>query len=331
MAPGGGGAAAVLVADRGDRASPAHRPGRAGPGRSGPRSGGHRAVPGRRGRACPAGHLRAGRGGRPPGRGGGAGQAGRRDGGRAAPAARGLPGRLHRGRLESRVHRAARAGRLGLGGPARGAAATRPTSGPAATWWTAPMCSSRCGTASRRGAAAARPRSCPTPARRACRWRGCLRRARPPRSTGTTSERAAHVAEAAREFREYNAAPIPQFAARARERAGPAGARPGPAAPAPIPRPAQACSEVASWITPYFVRADVLATRLERIFQLTNWTMFLAAAAAVVRGGGPGHRLAPADLDRRGGSGPAAGAGGRPPGQPETAGPGPVDLLPFPG
>jgi hypothetical protein len=39
---------------------------------------------------------------------------------------------------------------------------------------------------------------------------------------------------------------------------------------------------VAGWITPYFVRADVLATRLERIFRLTNWTMFLAAAAAVV-------------------------------------------------
>ena len=31
----------------------------------------------------------------------------------------------------------------------------------------------------------------------------------------------------------------------------------------------------------YFV-AHVLATRLERVFQLTNWTMFLAAAAAVV-------------------------------------------------
>lgn len=39
---------------------------------------------------------------------------------------------------------------------------------------------------------------------------------------------------------------------------------------------------MAGWITPYFVRADVLATRLERIFRLTNWTMFLAAAAAVV-------------------------------------------------
>ena len=39
---------------------------------------------------------------------------------------------------------------------------------------------------------------------------------------------------------------------------------------------------MASWITPYFVRADVLATRLERMFRLTNWTMFLAAAAAVV-------------------------------------------------
>ena len=92
-------------------------------------------------------------------------------------------------------------------------------------------------------------------------------------------ERAAHVAEAAREFREYNAAPIPEFAARARaerDRLAPA----GPAGPPDSLQPA--CSEVAGWVTPYFVRADVLATRLERIFQLTNWTMFLAAAAAVV-------------------------------------------------
>ena len=92
-------------------------------------------------------------------------------------------------------------------------------------------------------------------------------------------ERAAHVAEAAREFREYNAAPIPEFAARAgaeRDRLAPA----GPAGPPDSLQPA--CSDVAGWITPYFVRADVLATRLERIFRLTNWTMFLAAAAAVV-------------------------------------------------
>jgi hypothetical protein len=92
-------------------------------------------------------------------------------------------------------------------------------------------------------------------------------------------QRAAHVAEAAREFREYNAAPIPEFAARARaerDRLAPD----GPAGPPDSLRPA--CSNVASWITPYFVRADVLAARLERIFQLTNWTMFLAAAAAVV-------------------------------------------------
>jgi hypothetical protein len=88
-------------------------------------------------------------------------------------------------------------------------------------------------------------------------------------------ERAARVEEAAREFRQYNAAAIPEFAARARterDRLEPAQASPlGPA-----------CMSVASWITPYFVRADVLATRLERIFRLTNWTMFLAAAAAVV-------------------------------------------------
>ena len=119
-------------------------------------------------------------------------------------------------------------------------------------------------------------------------------------------ERAAHVAQAAREFREYNAAPIPEFASRARaERArleseAPAASPASPGAPtsagAPTaagpPGPAgsstpagplgPACSSVASWIAPYFVRADVLATRLERIFRLTSWTMFLAAAASVV-------------------------------------------------
>ena len=92
-------------------------------------------------------------------------------------------------------------------------------------------------------------------------------------------DRAAHVEEAAREFREYNAAPIPEFAARARaerDRLAPAGAAGPPGSLGP------ACSDAASWISPYFVRADVLATRLERIFRLTNWTMFLAAAAAVV-------------------------------------------------
>ena len=105
-------------------------------------------------------------------------------------------------------------------------------------------------------------------------------------------ERAAHVAEAAREFREYNAAPIPEFAARARaERARLESEAPAapPTPPGHPRRPAHPrrpgpwglASNVASWITPYFVRADVLATRLEWIFRLTNWTMFLAAAASV--------------------------------------------------
>ena len=87
-------------------------------------------------------------------------------------------------------------------------------------------------------------------------------------------ERAAHVEQAAEDFRRYNSAAIPEFTARAhteRDRLEPAPA--DPLAPA--------CASVASWIIPYFVRADVLATRLERIFRLTNWTMFLAAAAAV--------------------------------------------------
>ena len=88
-------------------------------------------------------------------------------------------------------------------------------------------------------------------------------------------DRAAHVEAAAEDFRQYNAAAIPEFAARTwveRDRLQ----------PAKTDTLAPACARIASWITPYFVRADVLATRLERIFRLTNWTMFLAAAAAVV-------------------------------------------------
>ncbi|MDX6333448.1 MAG: hypothetical protein QOG05_788 [Streptosporangiaceae bacterium] len=88
-------------------------------------------------------------------------------------------------------------------------------------------------------------------------------------------DRAARVEEAARDFRQYNAAAIPEFTARAYTERG----RLEPAADHPL---APACGSVASWVIPYFVRADVLATRLERVFRLTNWTMFLAAAAAVV-------------------------------------------------
>ena len=87
-------------------------------------------------------------------------------------------------------------------------------------------------------------------------------------------KRAARVEEAAREFRQYNEVAIPEFAARARVERD----RLEPAQPGTL---GQACTSVASWIIPYFVRADVRATRLERVFRLTNWTMFLAAAAAV--------------------------------------------------
>ena len=50
-----------------------------------------------------------------------------------------------------------------------------------------------------------------------------------------------------------------------------------------------------------------------------------------VRRRGAGHRLAPADLDHRGGGDPAGAAGRRPAGQPPGAAAGAVDLLPVPG
>jgi hypothetical protein len=93
-------------------------------------------------------------------------------------------------------------------------------------------------------------------------------------------ERAVRVEGAAREFREYNTPAISQFAARERaewQRLQPAadGANQDPAF-------SRMCESVGRWIIPYFVRADVLASRLERVFNLTSWAMFLAAAAAVV-------------------------------------------------
>ncbi len=93
-------------------------------------------------------------------------------------------------------------------------------------------------------------------------------------------ERAARVEEAAREFREYNTPAIGQFAARERAE----WRRLEPAADGADQDLAfgKMCASVGRWIIPYFVRADVLASRLERVFNLTSWAMFLAAAAAVV-------------------------------------------------
>jgi hypothetical protein len=109
-------------------------------------------------------------------------------------------------------------------------------------------------------------------------------------------ERAGRIEEAAREFCQYNSVAIADFPARARaerERLvpGPAGedSSPGPGSlassdslPSSGSSFSQVCERMADWIIPYFVRADALAARLERIFQLTSWGMFLAAAAAVV-------------------------------------------------
>ena len=93
-------------------------------------------------------------------------------------------------------------------------------------------------------------------------------------------ERAARVEEAAREFREYNTPAISQFTARERaewQRLDPAADGPGQELAF-----GKMCESVGRWIIPYFVRADVLASRLERVFTLTSWAMFLAAAGAVV-------------------------------------------------
>ncbi|HTT54577.1 MAG TPA: hypothetical protein VMH35_24565 [Streptosporangiaceae bacterium] len=93
-------------------------------------------------------------------------------------------------------------------------------------------------------------------------------------------ERAARIEEAAREFREYNTAAVSEFAAREGaewERLAPAGGGTGHDGAF-----SETCLRVGQWIIPYFVRADALATRLERVFNVASWAMFLAAAVAVV-------------------------------------------------
>lgn len=93
-------------------------------------------------------------------------------------------------------------------------------------------------------------------------------------------DRAARVEEAAREFREYNTPAISQFAAR--EHAEWRQLEPAADGAGQELAFGKMCESVGRWIIPYFVRADVLASRLERVFNLTSWAMFLAAAASVV-------------------------------------------------
>jgi hypothetical protein len=87
--------------------------------------------------------------------------------------------------------------------------------------------------------------------------------------------------EAVRELDEYNAAviPTPEFARRVEEERN----HIDPAilveeATAPLVR---SINSVADWIVPYFVRADVLALRLQRRFRILSAAMFVMAAAAV--------------------------------------------------
>lgn len=92
-------------------------------------------------------------------------------------------------------------------------------------------------------------------------------------------QRAENIKEAARELREYNAAAIPDFpswVSLERERL-----KLGNAAEGHPESLRQERENVAAWIVPYFVRADVLARRLERRFKVMSAAMFLAAAAAV--------------------------------------------------
>jgi len=92
-------------------------------------------------------------------------------------------------------------------------------------------------------------------------------------------QRADDIKEAVRELREYNAVAIPDFPFRVSlERTR---LEPGDAADGHPDSIRQERENVAAWIVSYFVRADVLASRLERRFKAMSAAMFLAAAAAV--------------------------------------------------
>ncbi len=82
-----------------------------------------------------------------------------------------------------------------------------------------------------------------------------------------------------REFREYNGAAIPKFSQRVREAR--AGLEPGESAGRQPESFRRARENAAGWIVPYFVRADFLAARVQRWFQVMSAAIYLLAAAAV--------------------------------------------------
>jgi hypothetical protein len=92
-------------------------------------------------------------------------------------------------------------------------------------------------------------------------------------------QRLQDISKATREFRAYNAPAIPKFPLHVSEqRAGLEAGEPNGRQPGSF---RQARENAAEWIIPYFVRADFLASRLERWFKAMSTAIFLLAAAAV--------------------------------------------------
>ncbi|MFE5868442.1 DUF4231 domain-containing protein [Streptomyces roseifaciens] len=89
--------------------------------------------------------------------------------------------------------------------------------------------------------------------------------------------RARGTREAAYEFRQYNAGRVRDFPLLVRVERDRLKPRSGGSAAVE-----QAHEAVADWIVPYFVRADVLASRLHRRFRAASAAIFIMAAAAVV-------------------------------------------------
>jgi len=94
-------------------------------------------------------------------------------------------------------------------------------------------------------------------------------------------ERIKMLREAARDLNEYNSGLIPDtlFTAQAHFQLGSLGLTTDTR---PFDGPLNhACEQVAGWLVPFFVRADVLALRLQGRFRLLSTAMFAMAAAAV--------------------------------------------------
>ena len=173
------------------------------------------------------------------------------------------------------------AGPATSGKPRTGWIATRPTSEPDATWWTAATRSSSSGMVRSPGAGEEPRKSSAMHRNTAYRSRGCTPRGTRRSRVTWRPARAEVVKAAAGKLRKYNTGVIDSatFGKHARELRNelmPDMAREIPIDPLGLSR-----ETVAGWVFPYFIRADIQALRYQRRFRRLSWAIFVLAALAV--------------------------------------------------